>query len=138
MDNYIIIMNNIFLSQINNIDVTYDANFLNKNDADNYFNIFEQHLVYNSDESSKVVVYGKKMSIPRKQVAYGVNGLTYTFAGVTVNALNWDEDNLLCNTIRTIKDKVELITGVKFNFVLINRYKDGNDYIGHIGMMKRI
>lgn len=124
------IMNNIFLSQVNNIDVTYDGNFLDKNDANNYYNIFEQHLKYNSDESSKVTVFGKKHTIPRKQVAYGVSGLTYTFAGVTVDAIPWDGDDLVCNTIMAIKNKVELATGVTFNFALINRYKDGNDYIG--------
>lgn len=66
------------------------------------------------------------MDIPRKQVAYGDPGLHYTFSGNTIPAKGW----LPC--IVDVKKKVEAALGGKwiFNFVLINRYKDGTDYMG--------
>lgn len=112
------------------ICIYYYNKLLNNTTADNYFDIFEKNLVYNPAEESKVFVWNKEYLISRKQVAYGDNGTFYKFAGNTVWAKDWYQDNIICNTIRKIKDRVELYMGVKFNFVLINRYKDGNDYIG--------
>ncbi|UYV71463.1 MYBL1 [Cordylochernes scorpioides] len=57
-------------------------------------------------------------------VAFGEEGLTYTFSGVTVPALTWDP------IILTIRDLVSELVGCQFNFVLLNRYKDGTDKIG--------
>jgi alkylated DNA repair dioxygenase AlkB len=120
-----------YSSIINNIDVHYYNNFLDKDTAYRYFNILEQNVIYTSDEESKVTVYGKKHVIPRKQVAFGDFGTSYNFAGVTVAANPWTNvDDILCKTLLEIKNKVEEYTGKKFNFVLINRYKDGESYIG--------
>lgn len=112
-------------------DVYYHGKLLNTELADKYFKILEKNLQYNDAESSKVLVYGKYHYIKRKQVAYGEPGAKYTFAGSTVYANSWDndEDKEICDIIKHIKYKVELFVGYKFNFVLINRYKDGNDKI---------
>jgi len=113
-----------------NINVTYKSDFLSKELSDEYYNILESNLVYNSAEESKVTVFGKQYLIPRKQVAYGESGTFYTFAGVTVNAIDWNIDNDTTNAIQTIKQKVEEFTNETFNFVLINRYANGTEYIG--------
>ena len=43
----------------------------------------------------------------------------------------WNEPkDIVCSTLRKIKRNVELFTGNKYNFVLINRYANGDDYIG--------
>ncbi|GFR77074.1 alpha-ketoglutarate-dependent dioxygenase alkB-like protein 2, partial [Elysia marginata] len=57
-------------------------------------------------------------------VAHGDTGLSYTFSGNTVPALPWTP------LLKEIRAHVSEVTGYNFNFVLINRYKDGNDYIG--------
>ena len=114
------------------INVHYSANFLNQHNADKYFNIFEDKLKYNSKEESKIKIYGKEIYIPRKQVAYGAPGTYYTFSGLRVDAISWDDKNdIVCRVIRNIKHKVEKFTGKKFNFCLINRYEDGDQYIGY-------
>lgn len=66
------------------------------------------------------------MDIPRKQTAYGDPGTTYTFSGNTICAKPW----LPC--IEDVKKKVEaaLEDRWKFNFVLVNRYENGNEYMG--------
>ena len=114
-----------------NINIHYNPTFLSKNTADKYYAIFEKNLVYNKPEESKVVVYGKTYDISRKQVAYGDDGTYYTFAGNTVYAKSWNNENdIVGKCLVNIKKRVEMFTGKKFNFVLINRYANGNDYIG--------
>ena len=114
-----------------NLKVSYKSDFLSKEKADKIYRILERSLVYNTEEESKVVVFGKEHSIPRKQVAYGDEGTFYKFAGSTVYAKSWHDNNNVCRILRNIKKQVEEFTGEEFNFVLINRYKDGHDCIGH-------
>ncbi|XP_070204502.1 DNA oxidative demethylase ALKBH2-like [Littorina saxatilis] len=69
-------------------------------------------------------MFGKWVDIPRKQSAYGEPGLSYTFSGNTVPARPWIP-SLTC-----IRDRISALSGFDFNFVLVNRYKDGCDYMG--------
>ena len=120
-----------FTSLSDQINVHYYANFLTNHKADKYYAILEQKLTYNSAEESKVKIFGKEHLIPRQQVAYGDPGTYYSFAGIKVEARPWnDKDDIICRILKNIKHKVELFTGYKFNFVLINKYKDGDQYIG--------
>ena len=111
--------------------VHYKPDFLDKKTADKYFAILEDKLEYMTKEQSKVTVYGKQYEIPRKQMAYGNSNINYKFSGVTVPAKDWnDKDDIVCRVLKNIKGQVELFTGQKFNFVLINRYATGEDHIG--------
>ncbi|XP_013383205.1 DNA oxidative demethylase ALKBH2 isoform X2 [Lingula anatina] len=58
------------------------------------------------------------------QVAHGDEGLAYTFSNNTIPAKPWTP------LLLEIKDAITHLTGHTFNFVLINRYKDGRDYMG--------
>lgn len=118
-------------SLTDNINVHYSGNFINKYTADKYYDIFEKNIKYNSAEESKIKIFGKDIEIPRKQVGYGEPGTSYQFSGVKVSAKSWSENNILCIVLRNIRHKVETFTGQTFNFVLINRYEDGNQYIGY-------
>ena len=71
-----------------------------------------------------VKVFGKSHPIPRQQSAYGDPGLTYKYSGTTVPALAWT------NSLGQLRDLVERQVGLRYNFVLVNRYKDGNDKMG--------
>lgn len=124
-------MATVYKSEINKFNVHFYPNFLNKDDANKYFNILNNHVVYNSKEESQITVYGKKFYIPRSQVGYGDLGTYYEFSGTKVTANPWCDGSILGNALLELKNKVELVTGKKFNFVLINKYNDGNDNIGH-------
>lgn len=113
------------------INVHYTPNFIDKHKADKYYHIFEKELTYNDPKESKVTLYGKTFDIPRKQVAYGDPGTYYKFSGNTVHARSWDEKNTITTMIKNIKHKVEVYTGQIFNFVLINRYENGEQYINY-------
>ena len=89
-----------------------------------YLRNLEKEINYLSGDMSKVKVFGKWHDIPRKHTAYGEAGIKYTYSGVTVLAKPWTETLLL------IKNRVEELTCVSYNFVLVNRYADGNDRMG--------
>nr|XP_033812720.1 DNA oxidative demethylase ALKBH2 isoform X2 [Geotrypetes seraphini]XP_033812721.1 DNA oxidative demethylase ALKBH2 isoform X2 [Geotrypetes seraphini] len=105
------------------LDCDYTLLF-NKTEADKIFCDLEKEITYFSGDSTKVQVYGKWHNIPRKQVTYGDPGLTYTYSGVTLSPKPW------IPVLDYIRDRLMQATGHRFNFVLINRYKDGNDHIG--------
>jgi alpha-ketoglutarate-dependent dioxygenase alkB family protein 2 len=97
---------------------------MSKVQADLLFEILEKELEYLQGNFSKIRILGRSIPIPRKHVAYGDAGLFYTFSGVTLPTKPWTE------TLLKVKDHVKLVTGYDYNYVLINRYKDGNDSIG--------
>ncbi|XP_039218652.1 DNA oxidative demethylase ALKBH2 [Crotalus tigris] len=92
--------------------------------ADEAFQQLEKEVEYFEGEFTKLHIFGKWHDIPRKQVTYGDAGLTYTYSGVTFSPKPW------IPVLNRIRDRVQLATGHTFNFVLINRYKDGHDHIG--------
>ena len=106
-----------------NLDLDYVLLF-SKKEADLVFQEAEKVIKYNAD--SRVFIHGQWHKVPRKQAAYGDHGLSYTFSGATVAANPWNEAPFL----KDICDIVSSITGHTFNFVLVNRYKDGADHMG--------
>ncbi|GBM29439.1 DNA oxidative demethylase ALKBH2 [Araneus ventricosus] len=60
------------------------------------------------------------------QVAFGDDGLSYKFSGNCLPSKPWET----CPIIFELKKCVESVVGCSFNFVLVNRYKDGSDHMG--------
>lgn len=95
---------------------------------------------YNSEEESKVQVYGKWYNIPRQQTAYGDTGTSYSFSGNTVPARKWPQwledirtelaEWLYENMSEIDWDSDDNITGAVPSFVLVNHYRNRNDKIG--------
>lgn len=109
--------------QAEDLDCDYTLLY-SKAEADALLLECEQTISYNTGQLARVQVFGKWHDIPRKQVAHGDPNLSYTFSGNTVPARPW---KLLLNKIR---ERITEVTGYTFNFVLINRYKDGRDHMG--------
>lgn len=112
---------------LENLKVDYSILY-SKTEANNLFKQLETEVVYNTGTLAQIKIFGKTIDIPRKQAAYGCPGLSYTFSGNTIPAKSWDEFKLL----KSIKKDVEssLDNAYNFNFVLINRYESGSDYMG--------
>lgn len=124
--------NQVIHSIEDRIYLLYSSNFLTTNTADELFDLLEKNLTYNSKEDSKIKMLGKEIPIPRQQVAYGEPGTSYTFCGIPVPARDWNKKNdPICKMIRKIRRLVEHYTKQKFNFVLINRYATGDEYINY-------
>lgn len=108
-----------------NLKLKYTKIF-SKSTADNIFQKLEEQVEYFSGDLLKVKVYGKWHNIPRKQVSFGDDGLSYSFSGTCVPAVSWSK----CNIIKDLKKIIESVSELSFNFVLVNRYKDGRDHMG--------
>jgi alpha-ketoglutarate-dependent dioxygenase alkB family protein 2 len=104
-----------------NLNLDY-AMMFTQNEAYKIFNHLENEIVYERD--SKVQVLGKWHNVPRKQASYGEDGLKYKFSGKTVSAQPW------IPFLKELRDVLASKVGVSFNFVLVNRYKDGSDHMG--------
>ncbi|XP_075875628.1 DNA oxidative demethylase ALKBH2 isoform X3 [Nelusetta ayraudi] len=105
------------------LDCDY-AQLFSKKEADHLFKMLEEEVVYFTGEEAKLLVFGKMHNLPRKQATYGDAGLTYTYSGVKHLASPWTP------TLEYIRDAVTNTTGYTFNFVLVNRYQDGQDHMG--------
>ena len=73
---------------------------------------------------NEVKIMGKLCKIPRKQEAFGDEGLSYNFSGVSVAAKPW------IPVLKKFRDILVESLALDFNFVLVNHYKDGHDHIG--------
>ncbi|CAL1531943.1 unnamed protein product [Lymnaea stagnalis] len=112
---------NIITSENLNLEYT---KFYRENEATSLLLLCERDITYNVGDLAKIQMFGKWIDIPRKQVAYGDEGLTYTFSGKTLPANPWP------SFLNKVRRQITQATGFTFNFVLVNRYKDGYDYMG--------
>ena len=106
-----------------NLNINYAVIF-NKKTCQQIFRDLEDEIEYFTGELAEVKVFGKTYPIPRKQSAYGDEGVQYKYSGTTVPALPWSP------ALLRLRSCLEQETGVRYNFVLVNRYKDGNDKMG--------
>lgn len=114
-----------------NLNLKYYQNFYSNKDATYLYNTFEKLLEYRTDEESSILLNGKTIKIPRKQTAYGAPGLSYTFTGNKVPVNSWNNTDKVSKLLLKIRNKIRKHTKIEYNFVLINRYKNGTDYIGY-------
>ncbi|KAL1440175.1 hypothetical protein MTO96_009982 [Rhipicephalus appendiculatus] len=113
------------------LDLDY-IRFFRKSTADYVFRRLESEIEYFKGDLLKIRVYGKWRTIPRKQVSYGDKGMSYAFSGTRLPAKPWTP------LLQHLRDLVAKQTGHRYNFVLVNRYKDGSDHMGeHKGRRER-
>lgn len=98
----------------------YIDSFFTRNEADFFLNDFINNIVW---EQQSMNMYGKLIPFPRLTTWYGDNDKSYSFSGITLQPHPWNESLL------KIKNKIEPLSGVNFNSVLLNRYRNGNDSI---------
>jgi alkylated DNA repair dioxygenase AlkB len=68
-------------------------------------------------------MYGKMLKTPRLTAWYGDQHSTYEFSGKKFLPLPWTDQLLL------IKQRIEVAELIRFNSVLLNYYRDGNDSV---------
>lgn len=115
--------------------VQHVTNYLDADYADALFDRLKR-IKYNSDEESMIMIMGRKMKIPRKQVAYGDPSANYHFSGTNVQARDWNlKDNSLESRVgrelRELSQRVGDSTCCKYNYTLVNNYLDQTKGIGY-------
>ena len=92
-----------------------------KVDADIWLNNLLTELNWVEGE---IKLFGKVIKIPRLQSWYADPGCNYKYSGKFLERNTWNP------TLIEIKNSIEAITSEKYNSVLANYYRDGNDSMG--------
>lgn len=103
-----------------NAEVTFYRNFFESKESDEIFRILYEEINWRQD---KMKLYGKDIDLPRKTAWYGDPDKSYTFSGIHLDPEPWTP------TLLQIKERIEEISTVQFNSVLLNLYRHGNDGI---------
>jgi alkylated DNA repair dioxygenase AlkB len=86
---------------------------------------FLQHLMNELQwQQESILIFGKEVLSPRLQCFYGDHAVSYRYSGKTFHAQQWPE------LLLVLKRKIESITHKRFNGVLCNLYRTGQDSMG--------
>ena len=71
-----------------------------------------------------ITLYGRAIASPRLSAWYGDPGAVYSYSGLRLEPASWTP------TLRMIRERVEDLAAARFNSVLLNLYRDGQDSMG--------
>ena len=100
--------------------IDYYPSFFEPSESDRYLNTLLNKIAWRQD---KINIIGKKVDLPRLTAWYGDEGFNYTYSGIKMDPLPWNDDLL------KIKELIEPIAKVSFSSVLLNLYRYGNDSV---------
>lgn len=98
--------------------VQYYGRVMSLEKAQFYLDKLLSTIEWKNDEA---VIFGKHIITKRKVAWYGDKDFSYTYSGVTKQALQWTKELI------ELKQLAEELTGDKFNSCLLNLYHDGNE-----------
>ncbi|MTE27272.1 alpha-ketoglutarate-dependent dioxygenase AlkB family protein [Winogradskyella ouciana] len=104
-----------------NAELIYIPNFFNTQESDNYLKSIKAETDWQHDN---ITVFGKTYKQPRLTALFGDTDQPYSYSNITMYPQPFT------STLQSIKDKVEDFSEEKFNTLLINLYRDGNDSNG--------
>jgi alkylated DNA repair dioxygenase AlkB len=108
------------LTKVHNGEFIFYPNFFAKSESD----LFLENLRTNIDwKQESMNMYGKQVNFPRLTAWYGDNDKAYSFSGIKLEPKTWSKELI------EIKEKIEPLSKVFFNSVLLNLYRSGNDSI---------
>lgn len=115
-------MTNMLLIQklsMENANVVYYPGLFPPQQSDNLFYELFKNINWRHEP---IKFFGKEVLQPRFTAFYGEKA--YTYSGITMHPEIWTP------ALLEIKSIIEPLAEVKFNAVLLNLYRDNNDYIG--------
>jgi alkylated DNA repair dioxygenase AlkB len=98
--------------------VLFEEHFLDPEEADHLFAVLKETVPWRQEKTS----WGNPF--PRLTTWYADPGLTYSYSGVTHQALPWTAE------LSEVRRWVSESAGAPFNSLLLNYYRDGQDSIG--------
>ena len=121
---------NLFLSEedrraiplsLKDATVVYYPNFISSKYASEVF----QKLFKESPWREDIIkIFGKVYKQPRLTALYGEEGKSYSYSGITMSP------SAFTPLLHELKTLIEKEMNIKFNTVLLNLYRDGNDSNG--------
>jgi len=85
--------------------------------------LLEQLRRHTPWQQQSIHMYGKVLQTPRLTAWYGDKGSSYTFSGTRFDPLPWTPE------LAQLRQEIAGFTGMPFNSVLLNYYRDGNDSV---------
>ena len=102
-------------------ETLYVPGFLDRDYADR---VFACVLADTRWQRERFTLFGRAVTAPRLTAWYGDSGTAYRYSGTTRLAEPWT------TAIGGLATKVVAALDRPFNYVLVNRYRDGNDMLG--------
>jgi alkylated DNA repair dioxygenase AlkB len=75
-------------------------------------------------QQEEILMFGRRVPVPRHVAWHGDPGASYTYSGTEHHPLPWTP------ALDRVRNRVTGLTGVHFNAVLLNLYRDGRDGMG--------
>jgi alkylated DNA repair dioxygenase AlkB len=102
----------------------FDSDFLRPVESDGLLTYLDKNVLWEQKYYTNFRT-GEKLPQPRQTAWYADDPkMAYSYSGVTQAVQPWLPDLLL------LRDKIEYITGCKYNSVLLNHYRNGRDSVG--------
>jgi alkylated DNA repair dioxygenase AlkB len=104
-----------------NATIRYIPGFISSEEADRLYVQLKEESQWRSD---RIQVFGKWYDQPRLTALYGEEGRGYSYSGIAMTPLPFTP------LLKSIKSKVEEVSGSRFTSCLLNFYRDGKDSNG--------
>jgi hypothetical protein len=102
-------------------DVFYNPNLFSLEESKQFFRSLKEEIKWRHEP---IVLFGKKIMQPRLTAWYGDDNKVIRYSGIKMQPLPWTP------VLIEIKTKVESFSGVAFNSVLLNQYRNESDSMG--------
>lgn len=102
-------------------DIRFYPAFFSSVESDAFLRDLRDQINWQREE---IQIYGKQIEVPRRVAWYGDPGKSYRYSGVTHDPAPWTD------TLLAIKQRIETVSAVTFNSVLLNLYRDERDSMG--------
>jgi alkylated DNA repair dioxygenase AlkB len=106
---------------VQNGTLLFNEAFLSQEEANLLFKHFEATFPFHQ---GTITLFGKTQAIPRLEAFFATENKTYSYSGKTLQTHPFTTELL------TLKSKIEAISQEKFNCVLVNLYRNGQDSNG--------
>ena len=93
---------------------------LSYHEANQLFDTLKKNIIW---EKQKIKLYGEVHDVPRLTAWYGDPNKSYIYSGIQLNTKPWNA------ALLKIREKIEKISKIKFNSVLLNLYRSGSDSV---------
>jgi alkylated DNA repair dioxygenase AlkB len=107
------------LSSLENCHICFYRNYFPQTEADHFLLLLQEIRC----KQNEIVVFGNKHLEPRETALYGNPDINYRYSGIEHKAELW------VPFLQEIRESIQIVTEVKFNSVLINRYRNEKDSV---------
>lgn len=93
-------------------------------DQETSFKLYEQLRQEQCWPENSYEMAGRRFQLPRLQTWHADEGIVYSYSNNLLKSRPWTP------TLLSIKQSIETLLEFRFNAVLVNYYRDGNDHVG--------